>query len=88
MDFPLKEILPENFFYEENEVVLVYQVFQSRMKNSFTLENLRAILLEEVGTDLAEKVFELLFHHVKGEPVDLKAEFLVPDHDRKTTEDN
>ena len=88
MDFPLKEILPENFFYEEDEAVLVYQVFQSRMINAFVLENLRAILLEEVGTDLAEKVFDLLFRHVKGEPVDLKAEFLVPDHDGKAMEDN
>ena len=50
------------------------------------LENLRAILLEEVGADLAEKVFKSLFRHVKGEPVDLKAEFLVPDHDGKAME--
>ena len=58
------------------------------MMNAFVLENLRAILPRKIGIDLAEKVFESLFHHVKGEPVDLKAEFLVPDHDRKTTEDN
>jgi len=58
------------------------------MINAFVLENLRAILLEEVGADLAIKVFESLFHHVKGEPVDLKVEFPVPDHDGKTTEDN
>ena len=24
LDFPLKEILPENFFYEEDEALLVY----------------------------------------------------------------
>ncbi|MBO5125071.1 MAG: hypothetical protein J6C11_08110 [Spirochaetaceae bacterium] len=65
-----------------------YQVFQSRMINAFVLENLRAVLPREVGNDLAIKIFELLFRHVKGEPVDLKAEFLVPEHDRKTTEDN
>ena len=58
------------------------------MINAFVLENLRAVLLEEVGNDLAIKIFELLFRHVKGEPVDLKAEFLVPEHDRKTKEDN
>lgn len=71
---------------QDGNLLEKYQVFQSRMINAFVLENLRAILLEEVGTDLAEKVFKSLFRHVKGEPVDLKTEFLVPDHDRKAME--
>ncbi len=73
---------------QDGNLLEKYQVFQSRMINAFVLENLRAILPREIGNELAEKVFELLFCHVKGEPVDLKAEFLVPDHDRETTEDN
>ena len=71
---------------QDDNLLEKYQVFQSRMINAFVLENLRAILLEEVGADLAEKVFKSLFRHVKGEPVDLKAEFLVPDHDGKAME--
>ena len=71
---------------QDDNLLEKYQVFQSRMINAFVLENLRAILLEEVGADLAEKVFKSLFRHVKGEPVDLKAEFLVPDHDGQAME--
>lgn len=71
---------------QDGNLLEKYQVFQSRMINAFVLENLRAILPREIGDDLAEKVFESLFRHVKGEPVDLKAEFPVPDHDGKAME--
>lgn len=82
-DEKLKALLQDDNLLEK------YQVFQSRMINAFVLENLRAILPNELGgKELVEKIFESLFRHVKGESVDLKSEFLVPDHDRKTTEDN
>lgn len=77
-----------NGMLQDGNLLEKYQVFQSRMINAFVLENLRAILPREIGANLAIKVFKSLFRHVKGEPVDLKAEFPVPDHDRKTTEDN
>ena len=75
-----------NGMLQDGNLLEKYQVFQSRMINAFVLENLRAILPREIGANLAIKVFKSLFRHVKGEPVDLKAEFLVPDHDRKTKE--
>lgn len=76
-----------NGMLQNGNLLEKYQVFQSRMINAFVLENLRAILPDELGgKELAEKVFESLFRHVKGESVDLKSEFLVPDHDRKTKE--
>ena len=72
---------------QDGNLMEKYQVFQSRMILAFVLENLREILPREIGEkELVEKIFESLFRHVKGEPIDLKAEFLVPDHDRKTTE--
>lgn len=79
-DEKLKALLQDDNLLEK------YQVFQSRMINAFVLENLRAILPKKIGGDLASEVFESLFRHVKGEPVDLESAFPVPEHDGKVTE--
>ena len=77
-----------NGMLQNGNLLEKYQVFQSRMIHAFVLENLRAILPEKIGVDLAEKVFKSLFRHVKGEPVDLESAFPVPEHDGKAMEDN